>query len=78
MIFTIKIQKLQIICKKTSVLAQNLDINLLTYDKIKNVHGFLGHCTILIKDRGTHGFFGTKRSTTKLNGKTVFICHSDA
>ena len=41
--FTIKIQKLQIICKKSSALAQKLDKNSLTYDKMKNVHGLLGH-----------------------------------
>ena len=44
MVFTIKIQKLQIICKKSSVLLQKLDKNSLTYDKMKNGGGgLLGH-----------------------------------
>ena len=40
---TFKIQKLQIICKKTSKLASKLDKNLQSYGKLKNVHGLLGH-----------------------------------
>ena len=36
-------QKLQIISKKSSVLAQKSDKNSLTYDKIKNMRGLLGH-----------------------------------
>ena len=41
MVFTIKIQKLQIIFKKSSVLAQKSDKNSLTHDKMKNVCGLV-------------------------------------
>ena len=43
MVFAIKIQKLQVICKKSGALIQKLDKNSLTYDKIKNRCGLLGH-----------------------------------
>jgi hypothetical protein len=41
MVLTSRIQKLQIICEKFSVLTQKLDNNVLTYncDKMKNVLG---------------------------------------
>ena len=48
MVFTIKMKKFQIIFKKTSVLAQKSDKNSLTLDKIKTVHGFLGHPLLIM------------------------------
>ena len=49
MIFKINIKKLQIICKTSSMLTQKEDKNSLTYDKMKNVNGLMGH-TLSLKN----------------------------